>query len=245
MLRTTPPSARTAAPLMAMDCMLATKATTVAISSGVSKRFNNDVGRADVKNCRSTSAVERFCSLAMFSTNLLAPSEAVGPTRMELTVTPVPATDSSMLRGFAGDENVADPIFLEHTGKISASQPHTVQHVNLEEAQPFGVGNFQEWLYIENTQIIDENVCCGSLLEEALNAGGGTKVGGYTAQLGAGYMLLNGFESSVYAGLRAAIYDYRCTFRGEGGGNRQADASGRAGHDGRLSLQSEVHFFSL
>src|SRR6266851_4523752 len=150
--------------------------------------------------------------------------------------------DAGARDGFGND---AAPIFLEHTGKISASQQHTAQHVNLEEAQPFGVGNFQEWLYIENTQIIDENVCCGSLVEEALDAGGGTEVGGYTAQLGAGYMLLNDFESSVYAGLRAAIYDYRCTFRGERGGNRQADACGRAGHDGRLSLQSEVHFFSL
>jgi hypothetical protein len=50
MLRTTPPSARTAAPLMATDCVLATNATTVAISSGVSKRLRSEVGRILEKN---------------------------------------------------------------------------------------------------------------------------------------------------------------------------------------------------
>jgi len=38
------PSARTAAPLMATDCVLATNATTEAISSGVSKRLRSETG---------------------------------------------------------------------------------------------------------------------------------------------------------------------------------------------------------
>jgi len=49
MLRSTPPSARTAPPLMVTDCVLATNATTAAISSGVSQRFQQRTGTASGK----------------------------------------------------------------------------------------------------------------------------------------------------------------------------------------------------
>src|SRR5579863_2095100 len=85
MLRTTPPSARMAAPLMATDCVPATKATTAATSSGVSKRLRSEVGRTLVKNHFSTWSFDNFCSLDTLSMKAPAPSEAVGPGRTELT----------------------------------------------------------------------------------------------------------------------------------------------------------------
>src|ERR1700676_2231491 len=78
MLRITPPSARTDAPLMAADWALATNATTAAISSGVSKRLRSELGRADLKNSFSISAGERPFFLAKLSRKPPAPSEAVG-----------------------------------------------------------------------------------------------------------------------------------------------------------------------
>src|SRR5439155_25370936 len=52
--RTTPPSARKAAPFVADESGLATNATNAATSSGVAKRFRSEVGRAVVKNSFST-----------------------------------------------------------------------------------------------------------------------------------------------------------------------------------------------
>src|SRR6266850_491088 len=98
MLRMTPPSARTAEPLIEVACALATNATTAATSSGVSKRFKSEEGRTAEKNCFSISAFVMPCCLAMLSTKSPTPSEAVGPARMEFTVTPVPATDSAKPR---------------------------------------------------------------------------------------------------------------------------------------------------
>ena len=76
----------------------------------------------------------------------------------------------NVLSGFAGDENNPTPILFKHCGKISAGEAHTAQHVDLEKAQPFRVGNFQERLYIEDTQIVNENVRGGNLAEKILDA---------------------------------------------------------------------------
>ncbi len=65
MLRMTPPSAFTAAPLMLADCVLATNATTAAISSVVSKRFSSELGRTLSKNSFSTCSFETACCNAI------------------------------------------------------------------------------------------------------------------------------------------------------------------------------------
>src|SRR2546427_7158229 len=54
--RTTPPSARKAAPFVADESGLATNATSAATSSGVAKRCSSELGRAVVKNSFSTAA---------------------------------------------------------------------------------------------------------------------------------------------------------------------------------------------
>src|SRR6476619_8652185 len=67
--RTTPPSARKAAPFVADESGLATNATNAATSSGVAKRFSSEVGRAVVKNSFSTAAGAECLALAKSSTN--------------------------------------------------------------------------------------------------------------------------------------------------------------------------------
>src|SRR5438105_13711090 len=62
--RTTPPSARKAAPFVADESGLATNATSAATSSGVAKRFRSEVGRAVVKNSVSTPAGDACLVLA-------------------------------------------------------------------------------------------------------------------------------------------------------------------------------------
>src|SRR4029077_14096165 len=77
--RTTPPSARKAAPFVADESGLATNATRAATSSGVAKRFSSEVGRAVVKNSFSTAAGAECSALAKSSMNFSTPSERVGP----------------------------------------------------------------------------------------------------------------------------------------------------------------------
>src|SRR6266550_4353231 len=99
--RTTPPSARKAAPFVADESGLATNATSAATSSGVAKRFRSEVGRAVVKNSFSTAAGVACLVLAKSSMNFSTPSERVGPASTELTVTPVPAVVSASPRASA------------------------------------------------------------------------------------------------------------------------------------------------
>ena len=101
MERTNPPSARNAAPLVAEESGLATKATRAPTSSGEANRRNSELGRAVRKKSFSTSAGETWLVLAKSAMNFSTPSERVGPARTELTVTPVPAVVSANPRAKA------------------------------------------------------------------------------------------------------------------------------------------------
>src|SRR5947208_6298848 len=99
--RTTPPSARKAAPFVADESGVATNATNAATSSGVAKRCSSELGRAVVKNSFSTAAGVACLVLAKSVMNSSTPSERVGPARTEFTVTPVPAVVSASPRASA------------------------------------------------------------------------------------------------------------------------------------------------
>src|SRR4029077_7224797 len=99
--RTTPPSARKAAPFVADESGLATNATSAATSSGVAKRFRSEVARAVVKNSFSTAAGVVCWVLPKSERNFSPPPEGVGPASTELTVTPVPAVVSASPRASA------------------------------------------------------------------------------------------------------------------------------------------------
>src|SRR5881296_2251085 len=93
-LLTTPPSTRSAAPVVADASGLATYATIDATSSGIAKRFSNDVGRTSVKNVFSYSANDLPSVFASASTKSPTPRDRVGPGSTLFTVMPVPATAS-------------------------------------------------------------------------------------------------------------------------------------------------------
>src|SRR5947199_9889419 len=76
--RTTPPSARKAAPFVADESGLATHATSVATSSGVATRLRGEVGRAVVKSSFSTAAGIACVVLAKVSMIFSTPSDPVG-----------------------------------------------------------------------------------------------------------------------------------------------------------------------
>ena len=99
--RTTPPSARSAAPLIADANGLATNATTDATSSGVAKRRRIELGRAFSKNSFSTSSRATPFSVARRRTNSATPSDSVGPGSTAFTVTAVPAVVSARPRDMA------------------------------------------------------------------------------------------------------------------------------------------------
>src|SRR3989441_5210217 len=61
-------------------------------------------------------------------------------------------------RALAADENNAPPVPLLHAGQIRTAQAHAAEHVDLEEPPPFLVGNIPERLWLENAEVVHENV---------------------------------------------------------------------------------------
>src|SRR5271157_1727398 len=94
----TPPSTRSAAPVVADASGLATYATSVAISSGAANRLISEVGRTFSKNSFSNSPKDLPSVFASASTKSPTPRDFVGPGRTQLTVIPVPATASARPR---------------------------------------------------------------------------------------------------------------------------------------------------
>jgi hypothetical protein len=77
--RTTPPSTRSAAPVVADAGTLQTYVIIAATSSGVANRCSTEEGRAVAKNSRSTVAASKPRAAAIWVTNSPTPSEEVGP----------------------------------------------------------------------------------------------------------------------------------------------------------------------
>src|SRR3569623_2874283 len=99
--RTTPPSTRKAAPVVADACVLHTYATIAATSAVAVMRLITELGRAVAKNSRSIVAVSTPRAAASCATKAPTPSEEVGPGSTQMTVTPVPAMVSARPRATA------------------------------------------------------------------------------------------------------------------------------------------------
>jgi hypothetical protein len=100
-VRTIPPSTRTAAPFVADASGLDRNATIDAISSGAAKRFNNEDGRIERKNSFSSVATSIPLYFAPSWRNCSTPSVRVGPANTELTVTFVSTVISARPRAKA------------------------------------------------------------------------------------------------------------------------------------------------
>jgi len=81
--------------------LLQRKATVSDTSLGVANRLSRELGRALLKNSFSMVAASVFSFAANCSRNPETPSDAVGPTNTEFTVTPVPAVVSAIPRATA------------------------------------------------------------------------------------------------------------------------------------------------
>jgi hypothetical protein len=228
-----------------------------ATSSTVAKRCRSEDGRACWKNSFSICAFDLFCRRAMDSTKVATPSESVGPGRMLLTVMPVPATDSAMLRGFrhavvdhfggnldggfAGDEKDAAPVLFAHAGEVVAGEADAAHDVDLEEAEPFGVGDLSEWFGIEDADVVDEDVGGGEGGDDGFGAGGAGEVGGDSGDVGVGNAGADSGDGVVDAGLGAAVDGDVRAFAGEGLGDGETDAGCRPGDESGFSCEPEIH----
>src|SRR5881396_365803 len=61
-------------------------------------------------------------------------------------------------RALAADENDAPPAPLLHAGQIRTAQAHAAEHVDLEEPPPFLIRYILKRLWLENTEVVHENV---------------------------------------------------------------------------------------
>src|SRR6266853_3735102 len=87
-------------------------------------------------------------------------------------------------RALAADETDAAPVPLLHAGQIRTAQAHAAEHVYLEEPPPILIGNILKRLWLENAEVVHENVherepleqrlcrrLCGEIAREAFNPG--------------------------------------------------------------------------
>src|SRR5437867_4191245 len=137
-------------------------------------------------------------------------------------------------RALAADENDAPPVPLLHAGQIRTTQAHAAEHVDLEEPPPFLVGNSLKRLWLENAEVVHENVherepleqrfCrrrCGEITREAFNPG--IRHGLFNLSL----RLCDRF-------LRATVHDDSRAFAGQPGGNGKSNSFGRGRNKGCL-----------
>src|SRR5882672_8762996 len=238
MLRMTPPSARTAEPLIEVACALATNATTAATSSGVSKRFKSEEGRTAEKNCFSISAFEKvtdaFGSSGTGENGIHGDSGTGNGFRQtasdshlrRLGHAVVDHFRGNVLCGFAGDENDAAPVFLQHAGKIAARKANAAQDVHFEKAEPVGIGNLEKWFGFKDSEIVDQDVRVRHLLEEFLNAVGGTQVRGNASKVGFLDARPDLFDGGVDARFRASVDDDLGALRGKRCSDGEANTGG-------------------
>src|SRR6478672_2159504 len=95
---TTPPSTRTAAPVVADACSDDKYTTMLATSSFVANLLSSDDGRMVRKKSFSICSKLLPDCFPTCSTNFSTPSDRVGPGSTAFTVTPVPATVSASPR---------------------------------------------------------------------------------------------------------------------------------------------------
>ena len=79
--------------------------------------------------------------------------------------------------GLGGDEDDAAPVALEHAREVVAREADSAEDVDFEDFEPVGVGDFGEGLGLVDTEVVDEDICVGNLLDEGGCAFGGSWVG--------------------------------------------------------------------
>ncbi len=149
--------------------------------------------------------------------------------------------DGNLLRGFAGNENDAPPVLLQHAGKVVAREANAAEHVDFKKTQPIGIGNIEKRFDFEDAEVVDEDVGFRDLLDEGLHPGGSSEVRRDAAEIRISDALADLLESRADASFGTAIDDHSCAFSRKCRGDGEANACGRAGHDCDLALESQVH----
>src|SRR5436305_7561841 len=129
---------------------------------------------------------------------------------------------------FTRYENDAAPITLLHVRKVGATQSHAGHDVDGKEFLPVRVRNLLEWLGLENTGIVDENVDARELANHFVASFCTSEIGRDPTQIRSAEPLRNPGNRFTDMLVGAAIDNDFGTFRREAGCDREADASGRS-----------------
>ncbi len=64
----------------------------------------------------------------------------------------------------AGDENYAAPVLFPHSRQIGTAQTNTTHNIDFEQPEPVFIRNLLEGLDLENSDVVDEDLHFGKLL---------------------------------------------------------------------------------
>ena len=125
-------------------------------------------------------------------------------------------------------------------GRYSRLSRTPLSTLTLKEPQPVVVGDFVEGLGLEDAEVVDEDVDVGNS-SESLAASSALPRSAATPEICAGDGLADFGDGGLHALGGAAVDDDRCAFGGQVSRDGEADAGGRAGDEGELGSELEVH----
>ena len=146
--------------------------------------------------------------------------------------------------GFARHEDDPSPAALGHAGRVAAREANAAHHIDLEEAQPVGVGDLEERLALIDAEVVDQNVDLRHAREHRLGAGGRCAVRGDAVGLRVGHRFAQARRARRRRRLRAAGDRDTRALGSQAAGDGKADARGRSDDQGVAILEMEIHVVS-
>lgn len=212
----TPPSARTAAPLVADDIGLVRNAASLAISDGSMKRWRSDVS--------------------------FAPAMAVGDGEgRSLRHAVVGHVGGDVHSRLAADEQDAPPAALDHARQGVPGEPDATHHVDVEVALPLGVLDVLEDGEVEDADVVDQDVDIAQPLEQMDHLAGIGEVGGDPGDVRPGMGAPQARGRGLDAALASPVDHDRGPLRGQRLSDRVADPLRRPAHERPLAHQLQIH----
>lgn len=144
--------------------------------------------------------------------------------------------DGDVEGGLGAEQQEAAPAVRLHARQIGAGEAHAGHDVDLPVAIPGRVVGVEEVGGLEDAQIADDDVGARTRGDQRVVAGRVAQVGGDAAGAGA-----DPRHRGVDLGCGAAVDDDGGARVCEALGDREADALGRAGDDGELAGEIDLH----
>jgi hypothetical protein len=121
---------------------------------------------------------------------------------------------------------------------------YSAQDIDVEKAQPVGIGDIFERLGFEDAQIVDQDFHIRMAPRQFVGRGGRAQVAREARHVTAGFRF-HASHRFIHRRLRTAIDDHARAFLRQSAGDGVADAGGAAADQRQLAFQLQIHMDSF